>query len=345
MIAAFLPAISCERQKPGQNPAPPAETQLQKFTDSAGRQVELPAEIKRITPSGVTAQMYLLAIAPDLLCSLASRYIDDLAAFIPEMVQRLPVTGQIYGSVDMNPETIARIAPDLVIDIGEPKDSAGDDIERFSRAIAVPAVHISSTLHNTPETFRILGRLLGREAKGGELASFCERALAESSAAAGRAGKKPAVLYCLGANGTNVMAAGSFQAEAIDMMTHNVAVLHNPSAAGTGTKTDLEQIFLWNPDIIIFAPDSIFETVGSDPLWQQLPAIQSGNYYRAPSGPYNWLTSPPSINRYMGMLWLGKLLYGAEYDLYEKASEYYKLFYGFDLSRDAYNLLTAGSLR
>ena len=294
-------------------------------------------KIKRVVPSGITAQMYMLAIAPDLLCSLASRYISDLAEYIPEMVQRLPVTGQIFSSGEMNPETIAGLVPDLVIDIGEPKDTAGEDLENFSRAIAVPAIHIAATLRNTPDVFRSLGKLLGREEKGEELAAFCERVLAESEAAVKKADKKPSVLYCLGPAGTNVMAAGSFQSEVIDMMTHNIAIVNNPSAKGTGNETDMEQIFLWNPEIIIFAPDSIYDKAGSDPLWLQLPAIQKGNYYRTPSGPYNWLTSPPSINRYMGLLWLGKILYNAEYDLYEKAVEYYDLFYGYELKIDKYN--------
>jgi len=342
LIIFCLLIFACQKQ---QNLIRTSIAQTILFTDSTGRQVEIPSEIKRITPSGLTAQMYLLAIAPDLLCSLASRYIENLAEYIPEMVKSLPVSGQLYGSVDMNPESIANLSPDLIIDIGEPKNTTKDDIENFSKAISIPVIHISSTLIDTPQTFRTLGKLLGREAKGEELALFCEKALTESEAAIKAAGQKPQVLYCLGSDGTNIMAAGSFQAEAIDLMTHNIAMINNPSAAGTGTKTGLEQIFLWNPQIIIFAPDSIYETVKFDPVWSQLTAIKNGNYYRTPSGPYNWLTSPPSINRYMGLLWLGKLLYDAEYDLYEKAAEYYSLFYGYDLSREKYETLTTGSLK
>jgi iron complex transport system substrate-binding protein len=289
--------------------------------------------------------MYLIAIAPDLLCSLSGRFSAELAEFMPEMVQRLPVTGQIYGVGEMNPETLAGLTPDIVIDIGEPKETAGDDMDAISKALSVPALHIAATLFSAPDAFRSLGRLLGRQAKGEELAIFCEQALAESMAAMTVAAGKPLVLYCLGAEGTNVMAAGSFQSEAIDIMTNNAAVVNNPSARGTGNETDLEQIFVWNPEIIIFAPDSIYGTAGANRLWQQLPAIQNGNFFRTPAGPYNWLTSPPSINRYMGLLWLGKLLYNADYDLYAKAHEYYRLFYSYDLSREQYNRLTAGSFR
>ena len=315
------------------------------FTDSTGRQVGVPANIRRIVPSGTTAQMYLLAIAPDLLCSLSGRYTAELAEFIPEIVQKLPVTGQLYGDQNMNPETLAYLAPDLILDVGEPKQTAADDMEKLSRATAIPAVHIAATLHSTPDAFRLLGTLLGREAKGEELARFCEQALADSAFAVQQFGNKPSVLYCLGPMGTNILAAGSFQAEALDLMTHNIAVVHNPSASGTGNETDMEQIFLWNPDIIIFAPDSIYETAGSNQLWLRLEAIQNGRYFRTPAGPYNWLASPPSINRYLGLLWLRTLLYDPEYDLYARTTEYYRLFYGYELSEDHFNRLTSGSFR
>jgi iron complex transport system substrate-binding protein len=57
--------------------------------------------------------------------------------------------------------------------------------------------------------------------------------------------------------------------------------------------------------------------------------------------------SPPSINRYLGMLWLGKILYPeyARYDLYNETAEYYRLFYGKELSREQYQALTVTSIR
>jgi molybdate transport system substrate-binding protein len=57
--------------------------------------------------------------------------------------------------------------------------------------------------------------------------------------------------------------------------------------------------------------------------------------------------SPPSINRFIGMLWLTKLLYPqyATYDLQALTVEYYKAFYGYDLSIEEYLTLTANSVK
>ena len=97
---------------------------------------------------------------------------------------------------------------------------------------------------------------------------------------------------------------------------------------------------------IIFAPDSIYDTVGTLSGWQGLSAIENGAYYKTPYGPYGWLSSPPAVQRYLGMLWLGALLYPdyVQYDLQEEITEYYHLFYGCDLTDTMYHELTANAL-
>jgi iron complex transport system substrate-binding protein len=151
----------------------------------------------------------------------------------------------------------------------------------------------------------------------------------------------------MGKGGLNVLAAGSFHAEVLAMMADNRAVVDNPTSKGSGNETDLEQILLWDPELILFAPGSVYAEVGSDPTWRQLRAIRGGAYYEVPAYPYNWMGSPPSINRYQGLLWLGKLLSPeyASYDLFTEMSEYYRLFYGYELSREKYNELTRNSLK
>ena len=108
----------------------------------------------------------------------------------------------------------------------------------------------------------------------------------------------------------------------------------------------MEQILLWNPDVILFAPGSVYSTVGSDPAWQQVNAIKNGTYYEVPMGPYNWMGFPPSVQRYLGMMWIGQLLYPdtAQYDLYTEVATYFKLFYHSELTQAQYDALVANSI-
>ncbi|MDR3341178.1 MAG: ABC transporter substrate-binding protein [Treponema sp.] len=318
------------------------------FTDSAGRTVALPAKITRIAPSGSLAQMFLLAIAPDMLCAVSGNYSQDEAEFIPDYMKTLPVVGQFYGQANLNPEEIAKIGPDVVIDIGEPKASIAQDMDNISASIAIPTIHITATLESTPEAFRTLGKVLGREEQGEALAVFCEKILAaEKNLVAQVGNNKKSVLYCMGKTGLNVLPATSFHAEILDQMTENKAVVTNPASRGSGNETDLEQLLLWDPEVILFGPDSVYATAASDPTWQQLQAIHDGAYYEVPLGPYNWMGMPPSINRYLGILWLEKILYPeyADYDLYTETAAYYRLFYAYELSRERFDKLTANSLK
>ena len=90
----------------------------------------------------------------------------------------------------------------------------------------------------------------------------------------------------------------------------------------------------------------MFAEIDKDPIWQNLKAVQTGRYYEAPYGPFNWMGFPPTCQRMMGLLWMGKLLYPetAAYDLYEEISCYFKLFYHSDLTQEQFDALVECSL-
>ena len=151
------------------------------------------------------------------------------------------------------------------------------------------------------------------------------------------------LLYC---SATATFAQGTFHAQVIDRLSNNLAVIENASSKGTGNPVDMEQLLNWDPEVIIFAPDSIYDTVREDETWRQLQAISAGNYYEIPIGPYNWMSFPPSVNRYLGMIWLTGVLYPetATFDVYEEASKFFELFYHTNLTEEQFKELTKNSL-
>ena len=88
------------------------------FTDDAGRDVEIPAEITRIVPSGPLAQIVLFAIAPEMFVGLAAKWSDAAQGIIPQEAFDLPYFGQLYGSADLNVEELALAGPQIIIDVG-----------------------------------------------------------------------------------------------------------------------------------------------------------------------------------------------------------------------------------
>ncbi|MGM9589007.1 MAG: ABC transporter substrate-binding protein [Faecousia sp.] len=330
----------------------PAETtpEIREFTDSAGRTVTIPYEITSIAVSGPLSQVYLLPLAGDMLVGVSNSFADSAAVYLPDYVTQLPELGQLYGGKgEMDLEALLAAAPDVVIDVGEAKKAIVEDLDALTEQTGIPFVHIDATVATAPDAYRQLGSLLGREEKAGELASWCESTYNRAAAMMEKVdadNARKTLLYCLGDKGVNVLAEGSFHAETVNMIGKNLAVLEEVVSSGNGNEVDLEQILAWNPEYIIFAPDSCYDEAAALPEWQSLEAISSGHYYETPYGPYGWLSSPPAVQRYLGILWLGALLYPeyVDYDLQEEVTAYYKLFYDCDLTDEMYQSLIQNAI-
>ena len=330
--------------------APEAASGSREFTDSTGRAVTIPETIVKIAVTGPLSQIYILPLAGDMLVGVSNAYAEDAQLYLPPYILEKTEIGQLYGGKgEMDLEALLAAAPDVVIDIGEPKKTTADDLTALGSQTGIPFIHIDATVATAPEAYRTLGKLLGREEKAEELAAWCESTYANISAMmekvdADNARKR--LLYCLGDTGTYVLAEGSFHAETVKLMSSNVAQVEDVVSSGAGNEVDLEQILLWDPEVIIFAPDSCYEDIALSPQWQSVGAVARRNYYKTPTGPYGWLSSPPAVQRYLGMLWLGQLLYPeyTDYDLQEEVTAYYKLFYGCDLTDEMYQTLMINAL-
>jgi len=319
------------------------------FTDSLGRKVTVPINITKVALSGPLAQIVLFAICPDKIVGVSSKWDASAAQFLDPKYYNLPNLGQLYGgSGTLNLEQIAATGAQIVIDVGEIKANMTTDLDNLQKQLGIPVVHIDGYTATMGNCYRMLGDLLGMQKEAAVLAQYCDKIYADTLSISNRVGAsgKANLLYVVGTTGLNVIAKGSYHAEVIDLLSNNLAVINNPSSSGNGNPVTLEQIMLWNPSVIIFSSGSIYSTVGTNKDWATIDAIKNGKYYEAPYGPYNWMGFPPSVQRYLGMVWMAQLLYPnvAQYDVYAKVSEYFKLFYHCNITQAQYNTLVANSL-
>lgn len=345
MLLAVVMVLSLAACGTQSNPQTDDTTRV--FTDSVGREVEVPAQIDKVALSGPMAQIVLFALCPDKLVGVSNAWSTEAEQYLDEKYFTMPEIGQLYGGKgELNPETLLQSGAQIVIDVGEPKGSIAEDLDALQEQTGIPFVHITATTETTGDAYRMLGDLLNMKDEAETLAAYCEKVYDRTVSIAGSA-EKANVLYVTGDMGQNVIAAGSYHAEILDLLTNNLAVVDEPSSKGTGNEVSMEQILTWDPDVVIFAPESIYDTVADDAAWQSVTAIKNGAYYEVPFVPYNWMGFPPSVQRYLGMMWLSKVLYPdatAEYDLFSDVQEYYKLFYHCDLTQAQYDALVANSL-
>ena len=348
-IFAVACLLSCGCGAPAASPAVSSESV--EFTDDCGRTVYVPEKIESVAVSGPLAQIYLIPLCSDLFVGVSTDYSTNMLKYLPEELASIPMLGQLYGGKGtMDLEQLLAAAPDVVIDVGEQKGSMADDLSELSERSGIPFIHIEATVETAPAAYRKLGMLLGRQEKAEQLAVWCENTLGEIEAIMARVDEDDArksLIYCLGDKGLNVLADGSYHAETIAFIAENAAKCSDVSSSGLGNEIDFEQLMLWNPEYIVFAPGSAYSECMADPSWQQLDALKSGNCFETPAGPYGWLQSPPSIQRYLAMLWIPSLLYPeyCTYDLQEEVTEYYRLFYGYELSEEDYASLTIRALK
>lgn len=328
-------------------PADPVEEGFQPYTfvDDLGHEIEITEEITAIVPSGQLAQVMMLGVAPDLMVGLGGKLYKDMAEFIPDYdrLSQLTYFGTVLGAADLDVEALASTNAQLVIDMGYTKNGYEEELANTQALTGITCVFIEAGLDNYGEAIRKLGQLLGREEKCNEMADWCEEVYARALSIMEKVGdNKVNGLYALGDGGLNVIAEGQSQAEVINLVFNNVAVIENPSGKGSGNTVNMEQIALWNPDFVVFGDDGLYETLPEDPAWSQISAIANGKYVESPNSPHNWTVAPPACQRYLALLWLPSVLYPeyCDYDLQEEVTEYYQLFYGCTLTDEQYNTLT-----
>ncbi len=335
-------APAAEQQQGQQDQQAAADTIT--FTDDLGRTVELPAQIDKICPSGFTAQQVLLTIAPDKLVGLAQELNEDQLKIFGDKFADYPVFGAVLGATDnLNREAVAAAAPQVIIDTGEAKKGAKEDLDALQEQLGIPVVFIEAKLSDYGAAYERLGELLGMEERGNELAQYCTDAYntTETVMAGIPENERVRMAYLLGENGLNAIAKTSFQGAVMDIVANNVVVVDDVSGKGNGNEVSLEQIALWNPDLIIFQTGSIYDTVGDNPAWAGIAAIDNDNYYQVPNDPWCWMNNPPTVNQLMGMQWLPRLLYPDKFEdsIAEVTRAYYSTMYNYDLSDEELNEL------
>ena len=319
------------------------------FTDSAGRTVEIPANIERVAVTGPISQMFMLTFAPQKMVGLSNELSDTEMKYVGKEYGALPVYGQIYGGKgDFNKEAVASADPQLILDIGEAKKSIVEDLDEIQTATGIPCVHVEATIDTYDKAYTMMGELLGEPDRAKELADYCADAYATTKAGLNGVTEANRVqaLYLLGDAGLNAMPNGSFQGTVFDWVVDNPAVIENAGGSGLGAEVSFEQIAMWDPPMIVFGPQSVYDKVADDPSWQTLKAVKDGNYYEVPGEPYNWLSSPPGVNQILGMQWFARLCYPDNFDngIEDVVKGYYKTMYDYELTDDECSALVKSSV-
>ena len=296
--------------------------------DSAGRSIPIPARVERVFPAGPPAAILLYTLAPDLLLGWPRANSPEECAYMLPDICRRPEVGRITGRGNTaNLETVLALKPNLIVDVGSINGTFVSLAARVQDQTGIPYALLDGRFVALATAYQKLGQLIGRQAAAEELADYTSRTL---TAITGRIAdveteQRPRVYYARGPRGLVTGLGGSINVETIELIARNVA----GGAPGGLANTSIEQVLLWNPDVIVTIDLEFFNAVRSDPAWTSVKAVRDNRVHLSPKMPFGWVDFPPSVNRLIGLRWLAKILYPEHFpeDLGALTRDFYARFY------------------
>lgn len=301
--------------------------------DATGRLLELPAKVTRVFPAGPPAAIMLYTLAPDLLLGWPRANRPEEIEFLLKDVGSLPEVGRITGRGNSaNLEVVLALKPDLIVDVGSTSQTFVSLAERVREQTGIPYALLDGRFDKTADSYRLLGALTRREKQAEILAKYAEDIFATISQRISpvAVADRPRVYYARGPRGLETGLGGSINVESIELFARNVAAENRGGLANVS----LEQVLVWNPDVIVTIDQNFAASVRSDPSWSGVNAVRNGRVHLSPKLPFGWIDFPPSVNRLIGLWWLAKILYPERFpeDLHVLTRDFYKRFYHVDVT-------------
>jgi iron complex transport system substrate-binding protein len=298
-------------------------------TDAAGRAIAIPATVARVFPAGPPAAILTYTLAPEILVGWPRANRPEECAFMLPDVCARPEVGRLTGRGNTaNLEAVLALKPDLILDVGATNPTFVSLAARVQEQTGIPYALLDGRFEAIALTYRKLGELTHREREAEALARYAVETMTTIKQRVDSipAAQRPRVYYARGPRGLETGLGGSINVETIEFLgAHNVAA----ERTGGLALVSLEQVLLWNADVIITIDADFAANVRSDPLWASVAAVRAGRVHLSPKLPFGWVDFPPSVNRLIGLWWLAKILYPAQFpeDIHALTRDFYARFY------------------
>jgi len=225
-------------------------------------------------------------------------------------------------------EVVLALKPDLILDVGSTAPTFVSLATRVQEQTGIPYALLDGRFDATVSSYRTLGALTQHGAAAETLARYADETMTtiKRRIAAIPADRRPRVYYARGPRGLETGLGGSINVETIEFLgARNVAAERQGGLA----IVSVEQVLLWNPDVIVTIDRDFAAAVRNDSVWASVAAVRTGRVHLSPKLPFGWVDFPPSVNRLIGLWWLAKILFPEQFpeDLRVLTRDFYTRFY------------------
>ena len=246
-----------------------------------------------------------------------------------------------------NLEEVLSVMPEVIIAGIYSGEKQFDSFEKLQKRLKIPVILVDMSIDKLDATYAFLGKVLGNEQVCKNLSVYLSSIYTQINTFI----KSKPVLgisayYTIGPTGLMTDPAGSKHTEVLDIMKITTASKVDIPSGGHA-KVNMEQVLVWNPDYIFAAGfkggNNAYNSIKSNQLWSGIKAVKNNRVYIVPNQPFGWFDHPPSINRISGLIWLCEIFYGQDSKSTKmKITDFYKLFYHYQLSEQQYLQLMKG---
>jgi iron complex transport system substrate-binding protein len=311
------------------------------ITDMAGRKVTIPDRIEKSVGLSPPITYLLYTIEPTIVVGLNFPLLENEKIYTVEQFKKLPVIGGMVGEGrNLNLEVLLKIKPDVAFlweRSGGETSAINKEYERTLKTLGIPVVYVRfDALGDYPAAIRFVGDVINKKERAAKLERYATDTIQKVAHAVASmpVGKKISVYYAEGLDGLSSDGEGSMHTELIPLSGgKNVFRMKNPSAMGM-EKISMEQLVMYDPEVILVKEKKCYELILKDTRWKQLRAVHNKKVYLIPYVPFNWFDRPPSYMRLLGMQWLANLLHPGLYkvDMLKESKAFYSLFMFRELS-------------
>lgn len=244
----------------------------------------------------------------------------------------------------INAEALLELGVDLIF--LEESTYADDDERAKLDALSIPYIVLcNNNIQQAMDSILLMGEVLDARERAQAYVQYYQDTIdfVSRTVSAIPAGERPTLYHSVN-EATRTDYTGSITAEWISYTgVENVSLSAPLTMEGNSAYTTLEQIFVWDPQIIICNEPGVAEYILTDSKWVGLQAVTDGTVYQMPVGITRW-GHPNSVETPLALLWLTELLYPeqSDIDLAGETRKFYQTFFDYELDDDAIAAILSG---
>jgi len=315
-----------------------ASDPIVELVDQAGNTVRIPQPVKRLASLYGPGTFYIYALgASDRLVAATYIGVKGVSKAPASLFRLEPRLKEILCHPPFNIEEIVVHNADLVMVDATRHSQLAAQLQE----LGIPVIqYITETPKALRSAVRMTARALGPDAeeRAGVFCKDFDRVY--STVKQTLIDEESIRVLFVGTEALRVASGDMYQN---DLIAAAGGTLVSHELRGYWNDVNLEQIFLWNPDVIIIAPYGPVQPADllEDPDWQAISAVRNGDVYKMPRLIAPWDTPVPES--FLAVVWMADVLHPGEIglDLSSEIEHFYNNYYHYRLTDEELAKLTS----